>query len=87
MPFLVGFYSRDLILEIVSFNYVNLIGFILFIVSTGLTVCYSFRLFYYVFCGDFNSSTLSLIVDDNFNMVCGIVGLMLFAVFGGRMLR
>jgi hypothetical protein len=28
-----------------SFNYVNLIGFMIFIVSTGLTVCYSFRLF------------------------------------------
>jgi hypothetical protein len=23
-------------------------------VSTGLTVCYSFRLFYFVLCGDFN---------------------------------
>nr|YP_009544245.1 NADH dehydrogenase subunit 5 [Roisinitermes ebogoensis]AYO45653.1 NADH dehydrogenase subunit 5 [Roisinitermes ebogoensis]URX52858.1 NADH dehydrogenase subunit 5 [Roisinitermes ebogoensis] len=86
MPFLAGFYSKDLILEMVSFSYVNLIGFMLFIVSTGLTVCYSFRLFYYVFCGDFNSSTLCLIVDDNFNMVCGMVGLMLFAVFGGSML-
>lgn len=87
IPFLAGFYSKDLILEMVSFSYVNLIGFMLFIVSTGLTVCYSFRLFYYVFCGDFNSSTLCLIVDDNFNMVCGIVGLMLFAVFGGSILR
>jgi NADH-ubiquinone oxidoreductase chain 5 len=86
-PFLAGFYSRDLILEMVSFSYVNLIGFMLFIVSTGLTVCYSFRLFYYVFFGDFNSSTLCLIVDDSFNMVCGMIGLMLFAVFGGRILR
>jgi NADH-ubiquinone oxidoreductase chain 5 len=84
MPFLAGFYSRDLILEMVSSSYVNLVGFLLFFVSTRLTVCYSFRLFYCVFCGDFNSSTLCLIVDDSFNMVCGIVGLILFAVFGGR---
>jgi NADH-ubiquinone oxidoreductase chain 5 len=30
IPFLAGFYSRDLILEMVSFRYVNLIGFLLF---------------------------------------------------------
>ncbi|PNF37356.1 hypothetical protein B7P43_G17888 [Cryptotermes secundus] len=49
MPFLAGFYSKDLILEAASFRYINLVGFLLFFVSTGLTVCYSFRLFYYVF--------------------------------------
>nr|URH16451.1 NADH dehydrogenase subunit 5 [Kalotermitidae sp. A SH-2022a] len=86
MPFLAGFYSKDLILEMVSFSYINLIGFILFFLSTGLTVCYSFRLFYYVFCGDFNSSSFCLISDDNINMICGMVGLMLVAVFGGSML-
>ena len=26
----------------------------LLFLSTGLTVCYSFRLFYFVICGDFN---------------------------------
>jgi hypothetical protein len=51
MPFLAGFYSKGLILELVSFSYVNLVGFFLFFISTGLTVCYSFLLFYYVFCG------------------------------------
>nr|URX53571.1 NADH dehydrogenase subunit 5 [Procryptotermes corniceps] len=86
MPFLAGFYSKDLILEMVSFSYVNLVGFILFFVSTGLTVCYSFRLFYYVFCGDFGLSSFYNIGDDNLSMVWGMVGLMLIAVFGGSML-
>nr|URX53688.1 NADH dehydrogenase subunit 5 [Bifiditermes nr. madagascariensis] len=86
MPFLAGFYSSDLILEMVAFSYVNLVGFLLFFVSTGLTVCYSFRLFYYVFCGDFNLSVFYSMSDDNFNMVCGMIGLMLVAVFGGSML-
>jgi hypothetical protein len=36
---------RDLILEMVSFRYINAVGFLLFFVSAGLTVCYSFRLF------------------------------------------
>nr|URH16834.1 NADH dehydrogenase subunit 5 [Glyptotermes pubescens] len=86
MPFLAGFYSKDLILEMVSFSYVNLIGFLLFFISTGLTVCYSFRLFYYVFCGDFNLSSFYFIGEDNLNMLYGMFLLMLVAVFGGSML-
>nr|URX52819.1 NADH dehydrogenase subunit 5 [Cryptotermes chacoensis] len=86
MPFLAGFYSKDLILEMTSFSYVNFVGFFMFFASTGLTVCYSFRLFYYVFCGDFNLSSFYNISDDNLNMLCGMIGLMLIAVFGGSML-
>nr|AIY61939.1 NADH dehydrogenase subunit 5 [Rugitermes sp. A TB-2014] len=83
MPFLAGFYSKDLILEMISFSYFNLISFFLFFFSTGLTVCYSLRLFYYAFCGDFNSSSFYFISDDNFNMVCGMIGLMVVTIFGG----
>jgi hypothetical protein len=39
------FYSRDFILEMFSMRYVNMFGFVLLIVSTGLTVSYSFRLY------------------------------------------
>nr|URH16496.1 NADH dehydrogenase subunit 5 [Neotermes castaneus] len=86
VPFLAGFYSKDLILEMVSLSYINFFGFILFFASTGLTVCYSFRLFYYVFCGDLNSSSFYYISDDNLNMVYGMIGLMVVAVFGGSMM-
>nr|UQJ75138.1 NADH dehydrogenase subunit 5 [Rugitermes sp.] len=86
MPFLSGFYSKDLILEMISFSYFNMISFFLFFFSTGLTVCYSFRLFYYVFSGDFNSSSYYFISDDNFNMVCGMIGLMVITIFGGSLL-
>nr|AIY61666.1 NADH dehydrogenase subunit 5 [Glyptotermes sp. A TB-2014] len=86
MPFLAGFYSSDFILEMISFSYMNLIGFFLFFVSTGLTVCYSFRLFYYVFCGDYNLSSFYFISEDNINMFYGMFGLMVVAVFGGSML-
>jgi NADH-ubiquinone oxidoreductase chain 5 len=87
IPFLAGFYSRDLILEMVSSRYINFIGFFTFFISTGLTVCYSFRLFYYVFCGDFNSSSFYFIGDGDLNILYGMVGLILVAVFGGRLLR
>jgi NADH-ubiquinone oxidoreductase chain 5 len=58
ITFLARFYSRDLILEMVSFRYINLIVFI----CTELTVCYSFLLFYYDFCGDFNLSSFTELV-------------------------
>nr|URX52755.1 NADH dehydrogenase subunit 5 [Kalotermes sp.] len=86
MPFLSGFYSKDLILEMVSLSYINVIGLLLFFVSTGLTVCYSFRLFYYVFCGDFNLSVFYSISDNSVFMLYGMGCLMFVAVFGGSML-
>ncbi|CAO1293193.1 unnamed protein product, partial [Diamesa hyperborea] len=64
MPFLAGFYSKDLILEIVSLSYVNIFSFFLFFFSTGLTVCYSFRLVYYSLTGDFNTSSLHCLNDE-----------------------
>jgi len=54
MPFLAGFYCRDFILEMFSIRYKNIFGFFSLFVSTGVTVCYSFRLFYFVLCGHFN---------------------------------
>jgi NADH-ubiquinone oxidoreductase chain 5 len=86
MPFLAGFYSKDLILEICLLRYVNVFGFLLFFVSTGLTVCYSFRLSYYVFCGNFNLYSIFSMSEVNFSIVKGMMGLLLVTVFGGSIL-
>nr|WGO58205.1 NADH dehydrogenase subunit 5 [Allacta transversa] len=83
MPFLAGFYSKDLILEMVSMSYLNFFGFILFYLSTGLTVCYSFRLFYYVVFGDFNLNTLYLLSESDNNMIFSMMLLMMLVIFGG----
>lgn len=42
-PFLAGFYSKDLILEISSFSPTNLLILFMFFVATGLTAGYSVR--------------------------------------------
>nr|AND96752.1 NADH deshydrogenase subunit 5 [Onthophagus longimanus] len=87
LPFLSGFYSKDLILEIVSMNYLNLYTYLIFFISTGLTVSYTFRLIYYVIIGNFNHFSLHLISDNNnFIMLKGMSGLILFVIFGGSML-
>nr|ALO76994.1 NADH deshydrogenase subunit 5 [Sternolophus sp. STE01] len=86
LPFLSGFYSKDLILEILSMNYLNIYIYLIYFVSTGLTVCYTFRLIYYVLLGDYNFVSLSSISDLGFTMLKGMSGLILFVVFGGSML-
>jgi len=65
MPFLAGFYSKDLILEIVCLSNINLFRFFLYFFSTGLTVCYSFRLVYYSLTGDYNGRVFYPLNDES----------------------
>nr|ARH55176.1 NADH dehydrogenase subunit 5 [Sericus brunneus] len=86
LPFLSGFYSKDLILEVLSMDYLNSFIYIIFFFSTGLTVCYSVRLSYYTLFGDFNYSCLHHLSDHGLIMLKGMMGLILLVVFGGSML-
>nr|WKU84065.1 NADH dehydrogenase subunit 5 [Orthoprosopa multicolor] len=86
MPFLAGFYSKDLILEVVSLSMVNVFIYFLFFFSTGLTVCYSLRLVYYSMTGDLNCSSLNVLNDESWVMLKGMLGLMIMSIIGGSML-
>nr|YP_010688244.1 NADH dehydrogenase subunit 5 [Fissuleon brevigonarcus]WBR65438.1 NADH dehydrogenase subunit 5 [Fissuleon brevigonarcus] len=86
MPFLAGFYSKDLILEIISLSHVNLLIYFLYFLSTGLTVCYSMRLTYYSLTGVFNFGGLTSISDCYWIMLKGMMGLLFLAIMGGSML-
>jgi NADH-ubiquinone oxidoreductase chain 5 len=86
IPFLAGFYSKDLILEVISLDILNFYIYIIFFISTGLTVAYTFRLIYYVIVGDLNFLSLNLINDEGKVILKGISGLILLVVFGGRLL-
>nr|YP_009687562.1 NADH dehydrogenase subunit 5 [Limonia phragmitidis]QDX14944.1 NADH dehydrogenase subunit 5 [Limonia phragmitidis] len=86
MPFLAGFYSKDLILEVVMLSNLNVFSFFLYFFSTGLTVCYSFRLVYYTMTGDFNSSSLHPMNDESWVMLRGMLGLLFMVIIGGSML-
>nr|YP_010460773.1 NADH dehydrogenase subunit 5 [Tenodera angustipennis]UUF67522.1 NADH dehydrogenase subunit 5 [Tenodera angustipennis] len=87
MPFLAGFYSKDMILEVVSMSNLNMFMYFLYFFSTGLTVCYTFRLFYYVLWGDFNLVPMFKLSEESWMMIYGMLGLMIFAVVGGSMLN
>nr|YP_010022648.1 NADH dehydrogenase subunit 5 [Muscina pascuorum]QOP39496.1 NADH dehydrogenase subunit 5 [Muscina pascuorum] len=86
MPFLAGFYSKDLILEMVLLSYVNYFSFFLFFFSTGLTVCYSFRLIYYVMIMDSKFSPLNLLNDEGWVMLKSMMGLLILSIIAGSML-
>nr|YP_010626162.1 NADH dehydrogenase subunit 5 [Dybowskyia reticulata]WBK03004.1 NADH dehydrogenase subunit 5 [Dybowskyia reticulata] len=81
-PFLSGFYSKDLILEQMTFSYTNIYIWVLFYLSIGLTVMYSLRLVYFCFSG-----SNGLVVNSNFtedvDMLYSLILLTLFSVFMG----
>nr|QNP10078.1 NADH dehydrogenase subunit 5 [Ochthebius perpusillus] len=85
-PFLSGFYSKDLILEVMSMNYLNLYIYLVFYISTGLTACYTIRLMYYSLMGNFNYLSLNMINDESKIMLKGMSGLILFVIMGGSIL-
>ena len=87
IPFLAGFYSKDIILECVILSNLNFFSFFLFFFSTGLTVCYSFRLVYYSITGDFNHFSLNILNDQGWNITFRIFVLINIAIIGGRLLN
>nr|AAO34647.1 NADH dehydrogenase subunit 5 [Bactrocera oleae]ACY09673.1 NADH dehydrogenase subunit 5 [Bactrocera oleae]ACY09686.1 NADH dehydrogenase subunit 5 [Bactrocera oleae]ACY09699.1 NADH dehydrogenase subunit 5 [Bactrocera oleae]ACY09738.1 NADH dehydrogenase subunit 5 [Bactrocera oleae] len=87
MPFLAGFYSKDMILEIVSLSNINMFSFFLYFFSTGLTVCYSFRLVYYSMTGELNCGSLNMLSDEGWIMLRGMSGLLIMSIIGGSMLN
>ena len=85
-PFLAGFYSKDLILEMAFIGPINLVCFFLYVFATSLTVCYTFRLIYYRLTGLFNLRSFRAVNDSSSIITNPIVVLRLGAVFGGARL-
>nr|QIV24777.1 NADH dehydrogenase subunit 5 [Agrianome spinicollis] len=87
LPFLSGFYSKDLVAELMSMQVLNVYIYLVFYVSIGLTVSYSFRLTYYSLTGDFNYVSLNGLSEGPSKMLGGMSGLIFFVVFSGSMLQ
>lgn len=87
MPFLAGFYSKDLILELVLISNVNYLIIFLYFFSTGLTVCYSIRLCYYCISGYWNQRPLNNLRDERKVILFRITSLLIIAIIGGSILN
>jgi len=85
VPFIAGFYSKDILLEMSLCSIRNLFIIILLMISVGLTAAYSFRLGFYSMWGPSRSGFFS-VFDGGSNINYSIVALGIFAIFGGRIL-
>nr|QUB07144.1 NADH dehydrogenase subunit 5 [Platycorynus sp. N26] len=86
LPFLSGFYSKDLIVEFMSMSYLNLYIYVVYFLSIGLTVSYSFRLAYFLIFGDFNYLSLNSLSEKKSYMLNGMEGLIFFVIIMGSVL-
>nr|YP_009730013.1 NADH dehydrogenase subunit 5 [Tagasta indica]YP_010892334.1 NADH dehydrogenase subunit 5 [Tagasta tonkinensis]QHX99918.1 NADH dehydrogenase subunit 5 [Tagasta indica]WJO90067.1 NADH dehydrogenase subunit 5 [Tagasta tonkinensis] len=86
LPFLSGYYSSDLILELVCFDWINFLIFFLYFFSTGLTASYSFRLYYFSMCGYNNYYSCYYFNDNNYYISVSMIMLLFVSVFSGSLL-
>lgn len=83
LPFISGFYSKDLIVELaVQGNWSIFIMLILYF-SLGLTVFYSLRLTYYSFVSESLGNSVKLLVDNERILLVPIINLRLFSLLTG----
>nr|YP_010415477.1 NADH dehydrogenase subunit 5 [Atkinsoniella nigrita]USC52168.1 NADH dehydrogenase subunit 5 [Atkinsoniella nigrita] len=86
IPFLSGFYSKDFMMENLSFMSLNFFAFVMFYFSLGLTACYSSRLFYYSMISNYKFMPFNFI-NDSFNLMkISIFVLTFFSIFTGGVL-
>nr|AFN21400.1 NADH dehydrogenase subunit 5 [Choaspes benjaminii] len=86
IPFLAGFYSKDLILEMLSMSNFNLLIFYLYYFSTGLTMFYSMRLLMYLMINDYNLLCIYNLYEEDYIMLKSMFMLLMMSVLTGSFL-
>nr|QIZ12659.1 NADH dehydrogenase subunit 5 [Callochiton steinenii] len=82
-PFMAGFYSKDLIIEMMIMNQLNLIIMFLLLVSTMLTVMYTFRLSFMILWSEMKQMQMLAPSDDSIFITLPIIMLTIAAITGG----
>lgn len=85
-PFLAGFYSKDIILEVAFMRWINFISLLLYILATGLTVMYTIRLIFYRLRGNSNLRVIVNIRDEDKIIRNSMILLGVRAIFIGAVL-
>nr|YP_010586471.1 NADH dehydrogenase subunit 5 [Plectrocnemia tortosa]UZZ44272.1 NADH dehydrogenase subunit 5 [Plectrocnemia tortosa] len=86
LPFLTGFYSKDLIMEKMIFLGYNWIYLMIYFISLGFTMSYSIRLIYFMLFSNLNYMTMYSF-SDNYQVSLSMMILTLMAIFGGSILN
>ena len=87
LPFIAGFYSKDLIIEIVLFNFNSYIILFLFVFGTIITAAYSIRLIYTGLISMRIGIGIQYIGDNTNDNTSPIIILRLGAIVGGAFLN
>nr|YP_009537851.1 NADH dehydrogenase subunit 5 [Limenitis glorifica]AYN60568.1 NADH dehydrogenase subunit 5 [Limenitis glorifica] len=86
IPFLAGFYSKDMILEMVSMMNLNLLIFYLYYFSTGLTMFYTIRLLMYLMINDYNLLSIYNLYEEDYIMLKSMFILLFMSLISGSFL-
>nr|YP_009692443.1 NADH dehydrogenase subunit 5 [Rhagovelia reitteri]QEH58868.1 NADH dehydrogenase subunit 5 [Rhagovelia reitteri] len=84
-PYLSGFYSKDMIIEMTSYDSMNFYIYLIMYLSVGLTVSYSVRLVYYSLIVNPNSYVCNSYNED-FYMNFSMIFLVFISIVGGSIL-
>jgi len=85
-PFLSGFYSKDIILELFFLRKINIIIFLVVFLATMLTLTYSVRLSFYIFFNNIGGRSL-LNLREEVGMLAPMSILVGFSLIAGRFIR
>nr|YP_009971617.1 NADH dehydrogenase subunit 5 [Holothuria edulis]QNG57212.1 NADH dehydrogenase subunit 5 [Holothuria edulis] len=83
IPFLSGFYSKDLILEAIVLSPSNLVSYFLAILATLLTAGYSFRIISFCFLNTPSNSSINPVNEENQNLYFPLLRLSAGAIIFG----